>query len=458
MKLGVVGVGRSSAAVAASVTVLGLAFGAASAAATVNTSQIEKPADHTLFVQNLDTHPNQTFKVSGTSDGVLGDAVDINCYQGGASVKSYQGPSGVGVPVASDGSFSVSVPRSTFAGDSCELLAVPHGTTPSLPAGYAGPRVGFSYFQTNRVSSGSNSGDAYDYTFQEATTKSTALLDSIDDCGPGVNPVNGAPEMKAGPPLIYCGGSFYNSPHDFFATNNLDLNRAEIRVDGDNAYGSNSANNLDNGISGFPTLTAQLDSFDPSTGNAKTTESERLVKCTPNDAWNPSPSDCTAYAATGVRINRVTTFTKNGRVQTVSDTYKSTDGKAHSLNLLYEDDLDNASAGWELPGQSSFHHHNTGGKSASSSAPGTVYVIEMIGKKPSLANPVGALTFGSRYRSVRFDNTLWSTYVTGGEQSALFAYTRKVPAGGSVTITWSYATGTSLAEVHRYASAARKKL
>ena len=33
-----------------------------------------------------------------------------------------------------------------------------------------------------------------------------------------------------------------------------------------------------------------------------------------------------------------------------------------------------------------------------------------------------------------------------------------VPAGGSTSITWSYATGTSLAEVQGYATAAQAEL
>ena len=83
-----------------------------------------------------------------------------------------------------------------------------------------------------------------------------------------------------------------------------------------------------------------------------------------------------------------------------------------------------------------------------------MYTIDDTSKAPSLTNPVGAMTFATPYSSVRFDNTLWSLY-DSGEESALFDYQRTVPAGGSVTITWSYATGTTVAEVQGDATAAR---
>ena len=126
-----------------------------------------------------------------------------------------------------------------------------------------------------------------------------------------------------------------------------------------------------------------------------------------------------------------------------------------ALDLEYETDLNAPTAGWELPGESAFSQHSTGDTApAASTAPGTVYTIDDTSKAPSLTNPVGAMTFATPYSSVRFDNTLWSLY-DSGEESALFDYQRTVPAGGSVTITWSYAAGTTVAGVQGDAAAAR---
>jgi hypothetical protein len=423
----------------------------ASAQAAISSSNVTTPADGSLLVQNRDTNPSQTFTVSGTISGSTGDRFDIDCYSNGFVHQEYDGPSGTGIPLSSGTSFSVTtVPQSVFAGDSCLLLAVPHGTTPSPGTIYTGPRIGFSEFSMSTISSGANSGTAYDYYFDDATAAASSQSASIDDCGPYAYLVDGTNEMNTGPYLINCGGSFYNSPN---ALDTSAVNRSEIQIDGLNAYGSDSADNLftnSDKLDGFPALTASLDSFDSSTGNAQTTESEPLVKCTPEpeNLYAPTSSDCTAFASTGVAIKRVTSYSNSGRMATVTDTYSSTDGSAHSLDLEYETDLGNSTSGWELPGQSSFTTPSTGATgTAPSTAPGTVYGIYDAGSAPSPSNPVGALTFSTPYNSVNFYNTLWT-----GENSALFDYQRMVPAGGSMSIIWSYATGTSLAEVQGYAA------
>jgi hypothetical protein len=431
---------------------------AASAEAAITSSNVTTPADGSLLMQNLANSPNQTFTVSGTTNGTTGDLFDIDCFQGNTLDTSYRGPSNTGIALTStDGSFTVTtVPEATFGGNSCHLLVVPYGTT-SPGTSYTGPRVGFSDFSVADILSGANTGTPYDYNLTDATTAAFASNESIDDCGPYTQPADGTSAMNAGPGLFDCAGNFYNSPIDFFS-GPTDRTSSEIQIDGKNAYGSASANHLftgSNTLAGFPALTASLDSFDSSTGNAQTTESEPLVKCTPSDVYDPTSSDCTAFASTGVAISRVTSYSNSSRVATVTDTFSSTDGSAHSIDLEYETDLNSPNAGWELPGQTSFSQHNTGDTGPSpTSAPGSVYAIYDTGVAPSLSNPVGAMTFTSPYTSVSFDNTLWASYDLG-EESALFDYQRTVPASGSTSITWTYATGTSLAEVQGYAAAAQ---
>lgn len=432
---------------------------AASAQATITGSSITTPADGSLLFQNQDTSPNQMFTVSGTISGSVGDLYEIDCYQGGTSYASYRGQTGKGIPLTSS-HFSVSVPQDAFATDSCELLAVPYNAPPSSLAGYTGPRVGFSMFQTYTVSSGANQGKTDGFYFTDATPTGNTGIDGIDSCGPFTYPLDGTSAMNAGLYLIDCGGSLFGSRNDFFTNPTTeDLTRSEILVDGHNAYGSNSAQDLFSGssaLSGFPALTARVDSFNTSNGDAQTTESEPLVRCSPSNAYAATSSSCTAFAPTGVRITRVTSYTNGGRVATVSDTYSSTDGASHSIDLLYETDLYDSTGGWELPGQSSFAQHKTGDTGAApASAPGTVYVIDNAKAGPSLANPVGALTFATPYLQATFDNTLWSG---SNEESGLFHYQRTVLPSAPVTITWSYATGTTLSEVQAYALAARTSM
>ena len=450
--------GLARAAVVAIAVAMSLGAGVSAAQAAITTSEITSPADGTLMFNNGDTDPSKSFTVTGTTDGTSadGDAVDIVCYHGGTAFRarsgqivSYDGPNGAGIPVGADGSFSTSVPMANFDRNSCELLAVPHGTTPSNPAGLAGPRVGFSYFFTFSNINGSATHD--DFEFNEQTATAEAGVDSIDDCGPFAAPVDGTPALNVGPRFLDCVGDFYNSQKDFRVGN--DLSQGEIQVDAHNAYGATSAAHIDASISGQPPLTASLDRFDPATGDAQTTESEPLVECSPNPTndYAPTSGECTSFVSSGVSVTRVTSFTGGGRVQTVSDTFTSTDGRTHALDLQYEDDLNSAAAGWQLPGDTGFSQHNTNDSApAPPTSPGTVYAIYDTAQSPSLADPVAALTFDSPYTNAQFDDTLWPHQV-----SALFAYTRTVPAGGSTTITWSYATGTTLAEVQADAAAAR---
>ncbi len=445
----------------AAVSLAAMLVYATAAQAAITTSNITTPADGSLMVQNLATNPSgQTFTVSGTTNGNAGDLFDIACYAGNTRWEAYAGPSSAGIALTStDGSFSVTgVPESLFAGGpnsgECHLVAVPHGTSPSPGASYTGPRVGFSEFSTSTIPSGANAGAAWDYYFNDAAMLGSDQSESIDSCGPFPLLTDGTSAVNLGPYMFDCAGSFYNSPGEFHSLTSPDLTRAEIQVDGQNAYGSASAKLLFGGsdaLPGFPALSASLDSFSTSTGDAQTTESEPLVKCTPNDVYGPTSSDCTAFGSTGVSIKRVTAYTNSGRVATVTDTYSSTDGAAHSIDVLYEDDLGANTAGWKFPGQVSFVPSGSGSGPSAWSPPATVYAIENTGAAPSLSNPVGALTYASAYGTASFDSTLWSAYA---EPSGLFDYQDVVPAGGSVSIAWSYAVGTSLAEVQGDASAA----
>ncbi|HWF75034.1 MAG TPA: hypothetical protein VG186_16915 [Solirubrobacteraceae bacterium] len=444
-------------------------IGAGRAQAAVTASNITAPGDGTALIDNEATNPGATVTVSGTTNGTTGDSVDVDCYHGGSvvrdptgSVVGYTGPTSTGIAVDNAGGFTASVPLQAFAGYSCELIAVPHGTTPSPTVGFTGPRVATSHFYLNTVTSGPNSGAVYDFGFGDETLLGNSLIDSTGDCGPGQSLYDGSPVMNASPYLLKCAGNLYGSSSDFASATAPDLTRSEIQVDGQNAYNPDSAEKLFSGadqLPGFPAATVTV-GFDASTGTAGTTSTEPLAKCTPADVHDPTAGDCTSFVSTGVTLERVTGFSGDGRIETVSDTYSSTDGAAHSLDLEYETDLANTAAGWELPGQTTFTAHATGDRAgAPPSAVGTIYAIYNSGAAPSLANPVAALTFATPYSSITFDNTLWSGYTVLSAPaplvSGLIGYQRTVPAGGSVTIQWSAVTGASLGEVQGEAEAAQ---
>lgn len=442
---------RRMAGVALLVGLLAALLATSSAEAAITTSSVTAPADGSLLFLNHDSNPTQAFTVSGTTDGTTGDLVDIRCYNAGsAQGGSYMGPAAAGITVAVNGSFTASVPLSDFTGSSCELLAVPHGTTPQPPTGLTGPRVGFSRFGSSRLTSGPNTGETYDFTLTQAGLGGLASAGSISNCGPYSQLYDMSATMSVSPFLLNCAGSFFDSPAEFFTnTTTVDITRSEVQVDGMNAYGSLDAQQLFAGStsnSGFPALSVAV-SFNSTTGDAQSTESENLVRCSPTDVYKPTATDCSSFVASGVRLRRVVDYSGGGRVQTVTDTYSGMDASAHTLDLEYDTDLNDPTAGWELPGQSVFSPHATGDTApAPSTAPGTIYGIDNRALAAGFANPVAAMTFATPYNSIRFDNTLWSGYGSG-EPSALIDYQRTVPAGGQVTITWNYATGTSMSEV-----------
>jgi Glucodextranase, domain B len=410
-----------------------------SASATVTRSKVTTPADGALLLDNEVSSPHQAFTVAGTSDGTTGDFVYIDCVEnpnGGGVILGQLG-------IRADGGFSGDVQMQ--GGHVCiRLLALP----PSLQSGpsYSGPRLAISAFGVQKVSGGPNAGNTYDFELRVNTLTARSEVTALDDCGPST--WFGA----ASPVYVFdCGGNFYNSSADFGGP--TDLTRAELQVDGQNAYGSTSANVLFSGsdaLTGFPGATVTLNHFDTATGDAQVTDTEPLVRCSPGDVYNPTSADCTAFVSTGVSISRATAWTQAGRVATETDTYRSTDGKQHSLDLLYETDIGTPTS-WKLPGQSSFTQHNTGDTAGPpASAPGTIYVGHNSAQPPSLTNPVGAMTFATPYDSIRFDNTLFSpTY-----DSVMIEYRRSVPAGGSIQITWSYASGQTLSEVQHDAAMA----
>ena len=246
--------------IALSVTAL---LAAPAADATITASTITSPTDGSRIFDNEITAPGGTFTVAGTTNSTATgtDTVDIDCYNGGSEVVRYEGPGDAGISLANDGSFNAAVPLAPLSGNTCELLAVPHGTTPP-PSGYSGPRVAISQLTRTAVLTGPNVGKLYDFAFDLATMHGSDYVYSSGDCGTAQELYDGGAAMNASPYLLNCGGSFYGSSNSFYTNpTTVDLARSEIQVDGANAYNPNSANALftgASGLTGFPTLTVTL--------------------------------------------------------------------------------------------------------------------------------------------------------------------------------------------------------
>ena len=129
----------------------------------------------------------------------------------------------------------------------------------------------------------------------------------------------------------------------------------------------------------------------------------------------------------------------------MTDTWSSTDGKAHALDLLYDDAIGlvttppDGEPGYEFPGQSTFSPYAAGNTlPGPGSAPGSILVHTNVAAPdgdPSEA--VGALTFSTAPSEFAF------TANDDFEEHNVLV----VPAGGRATLSYVYSVGYSIADV-----------
>jgi hypothetical protein len=135
----------------------------------------------------------------------------------------------------------------------------------------------------------------------------------------------------------------------------------------------------------------------------------------------------------------------------MTDTWSSTDGQAHALDLLYDDVIGVGAAdgnrGYEFPGQTAFSQYGAGNTlPGPSSAPGSILVrTNVTAPDGSPAQAAGAITFGGSPSGFAFTSN------ADFEEHQLLA----VPAGGSASLTYIYSVGYSVGQVHALALAAQ---
>jgi hypothetical protein len=138
-------------------------------------------------------------------------------------------------------------------------------------------------------------------------------------------------------------------------------------------------------------------------------------------------------------------------VVTLTDTWSSTDGNSHSLDLLY-DDYSGTPAnaqGWQFPGQSGFTQYAAGASPpAPSSAPGSILVhTDVNAPDGDPSQGFGAITFGQAPSALRFATP------TELEEHQLLT----VPAGGSTSLSYVYSIALTQADVSALALTAQDR-
>jgi hypothetical protein len=432
---GVRGRELAGAAVACLVAALVATGSAHSAARAVTKTSITTPGDLAYLIYQYN-NPN-TFKVAGTATGASGSHVDLVCYYGSTSATI---ASNVAV---NNGKFVVSGASLEAANvyTPCRLRAIPSGTTPGNLTPFAGPRLLVGFNRLYNVTSGANSGKLYEFYSFFQQLGGGFDFESLSGCGVCdgyLTTSNFAPSTVT----WWSNAALYSNPAG-------PVHRSELQIDGANAYLPHSADQINEGAPGMPTLTYSY-SQNTKTGDTLITETEPIVKCA-NATYPPTKASCPTFVSAGVTATVTMTQDHSGLVAWASDVFKSTDGKSHSLDLLWDNTQDFHCGGkcvgdstkdeYEFPGKKTYSTHVLGDTVSVASGPGTIFVKVKGSPDGDPLTGRGAMVY---------DRTATQAYfrdVETGHESFTLHQTATVPAGGSTRFRFAYVQGYKSAEV-----------
>jgi hypothetical protein len=427
------------------VAVASAIFGVASAGAEITTTSITSPSSPYIYVYNNDTTPQPTQTITGTTDSTApgSDTVDIRCYYGYLGGYDYNGVAS-NVPTAADGSFSWTGVVDQ-GGVTCTLRAVPHGGGISSPASFPGPMSELDSLFTYHTS-GTGTPE-YNYYYSASGSNGDGYFDSAGDCGVGMSPLKPGTGAYA--------GNGWNCAASLPSSDGLN-GRTNVLIDGRNAYTSdgaefayvNSGTGHNSGqAAGFPALSSSYARSNDVSGNATITESQGLVSCA-NSTFPATLAKCGGtssndgtWQSDGVSLSRTIQQGNQGQLETVTDTYSSTDGTAHNIDIEYSNPSNGGS--WKFPGSSGYQEYAPGDSvSLAGDSMDAIYT----GYGDADSNP------NTSSSSALIYTTQPNAAVFNQDGELLLDYQRQVPAGGSITITHLYIAGWNAAATNAAAN------
>lgn len=455
------------AAIATAIAALGILPAAARAAVTSSqisawtSSQSGTPANSPYLI-SFD-NASTTIRVTGTatSDAAPPNQVDVVCFFGSPTQPPVALKSAVAVV---GGTFDTgNVLLKTIAGHACRLRAVPtHGGTSDDTDAFAAARIAVSQAKLPvALSAPPNAGAPFNYYVNAVTFTSFAAWSAV---GTPRWPINGVSQYACGSPSVApidagftVGNNFAIDCAGSLLSDDLGVwgGRAQVQVDGRNAYDPAAAASLFPNSATFPKTLAASVNFDPTSGLVSSTAHEPFVVCNGPNADPPTAITCPSFSDAGVRLERTVTTSGGGRAVTMTDTWSSSDGAAHSLDLLYDDvvgvaGFGDGNRGWQFAGQSGFAQYGAGAAvPAPASAPSSILVRTNVRAADGDPNEAfGAITFASAPAGFRFAGN--------GEMEEHRPLV--VPAGGSASLTYIYSVGYTAADVTHLALTAQDRL
>jgi hypothetical protein len=402
------------------------------AGAAITSSQVSAPASPTFSIFNREAPA--TFAVTGTATGAaVGEKVDLRCYRNALASQQLQ----ANVAVAANGSFSApAVSAETATDENCVLRAVPAGTEPTELAPFTGPVLATGESETFFTEGDVNEGMPYDLYLNGQQLTAADDYDSIGDCGLADSYLRNAEFQQIA--TFFC--------NDFYESRNGTGQPAGsgFRVDAANAYFSAAANQINDEANGFPSL-AYGYTQNPNNGDLTISDGESPAIC-PIAAYPPNAGTCEEFLPSGVRDERTIEQTHDGHLVMITDSLASTDGKAHTVEALPENEQNFNQHGEEIeykfPGESGYAPRVKGESIAFPSASvGAVYVKVVGAADGDMETGRGAILFFQPSSPAYFNE------FNQGRNGFYFNNTATVPATGTATIRYAYAQAFTEAEV-----------
>ncbi|HEX4323032.1 MAG TPA: PASTA domain-containing protein [Gaiellaceae bacterium] len=438
-------IGLAAAAVLAGSLLFGGLVVTPAAHAAIAGSQITTPSNPSFFVADEDAG-TQTFGIAGTTTGgnPATNQVDVNCYWGGSFVTVAHD-----VPLNSDGSFSIANADLNEPLDlTCQLRAIPAGSSPSNLTPFTGPVIGVGERDSDKLAVGPNTGKITGYNFD--AQQKTAAFDYVSVGGCGLND-----GYLYDSTFAQTTTTFFCDAALFMADSVTTPKRAELQIDGANAYDPFSAGQINPNATGLPSLTDTY-TVDKATGNVVLNETDPFVTCA-NATYPPNAVSCSSFVSTGVTDHRTITQDHDGHVSSIADSFSSTDSKAHSLDLLWDDSQrfsgssgDSSQLEYEFPGHTGFSTHVAGDQVALPSAAGTIFVRMHGAADGDTGTGQGAIVYNRPASSANFN------LVQSFQSEFTLRQTGRVPAGGSTTFRFAFVQDFKAANVASMAKAAAK--
>lgn len=423
-------------------------------------TEITSPANHAVILVNDATEEPQV-TVTGKAPGAgNGDTVNIFCTRAQAGKATHFSKLNTTPITVTNQSFSYTGSFKSIGYETCFLRAVPSGTEPADLAPFTGPQIAVDETQDTglhyQIEGGPNNGDQFDYYLFATQFQGSDEYLSISSCGLcdsyAIDPVTDA----TGEAVFYANGGLF--------ARNAAENRSEIQIDGSNAFtgygayalvGRSGPTTYDGSqdYANFPSITYKSE-VDPLSGNVTIDEEAPFVRCEEGAIFGSTCSSHARFVPTGVSYLRRIVQNQDGAVASIFDTFRSTDGAPHNLDLLYYQSVRETSPNqpaYEFPwAASGFSVPASEAAIAPPPEAASLFVKEEIHQtEGDEAQGEGAITMSAPPAEIKF-----------GTKPGAFElhYLRTIPAGGSVKIGQAFSTAFSISEVRADAQHAQAEL